>query len=311
MLFEASAPGSLMLLGEYAVLHGEPALVVAVDKRLSVRLIPRSDNQINIKSNLGQMTIDRLSIPIVAPFTFILAVLKKFQKKLPSGCDIEVMSDFSAQIGFASSAAVTAASLAIMDKWLNLHYSLLELARLGRTIIRQVQGQGSGADIAACIFGGIVYYRAQPFSIEKLSGLYPITVIYSGMKTPTSIAISNVNQAFLKRHELFQALCRAIGHCVEEGRAAIQKNEWIELGKVMNIQQGLMEALGVNTTNLQDIVYTLRNQDTILGAKISGSGFGDSAIGLGLIPKEVSLTNYTEQRIQVSMTDVGVVCEKK
>ena len=36
MLFKASAPGSLMLLGEYAVLQGKSALVCAIDKRMMV-----------------------------------------------------------------------------------------------------------------------------------------------------------------------------------------------------------------------------------------------------------------------------------
>jgi mevalonate kinase len=40
LMYKASAPGSLMLLGEYAVLHDYPALVCAIDKRISVIIEP-------------------------------------------------------------------------------------------------------------------------------------------------------------------------------------------------------------------------------------------------------------------------------
>ena len=51
MPFKASAPGSLMLLGEHAVLHGKPALVGALDKRITVTLTPMRHDRIEIISN--------------------------------------------------------------------------------------------------------------------------------------------------------------------------------------------------------------------------------------------------------------------
>lgn len=51
--YKASAPGSLMLLGEYAVMHDYPALVCAIDKRITVTLVPSDDEVIEIDSALG------------------------------------------------------------------------------------------------------------------------------------------------------------------------------------------------------------------------------------------------------------------
>ena len=58
MLFEASAPGSLMLMGEYAVLKGAAALCAAIDKRIYVKLTPRNDQKIMIHSALGEFSCD-------------------------------------------------------------------------------------------------------------------------------------------------------------------------------------------------------------------------------------------------------------
>ena len=49
----SSAPGSLMISGEHAVLHGRHALVGAVDQRVRVMLTPRADDTIRICSALG------------------------------------------------------------------------------------------------------------------------------------------------------------------------------------------------------------------------------------------------------------------
>ena len=42
MIVTATAPGKLVLLGEYAVLEGAPALVMAIDRRAEVRLETRT-----------------------------------------------------------------------------------------------------------------------------------------------------------------------------------------------------------------------------------------------------------------------------
>lgn len=304
MSFEVSAPGSLMLLGEYAVLHGKPALVCAIDKRIKVTLVPRHDQQITIASSLGQHATHLNQLTITPPFQFVLATINKFKKKMKFGCDITISSEFSDKMGFASSAAVTVATVTALSEWLKISMSQLELVRKARSIIREVQGVGSGADVAACVFGGIIAYRAAPLKIEKLSHSYPITVMYSGSKTPTVEAIKRVGEFFSHQPNLYKQICKLIATCVNQARREIDRSEWEKVGKIMNIQQGLMQSLGVSSPVLDGIVYTLREQKTILGAKISGSGFGDCVVALGEVNGNALST------IPVQITQKGVLCEK-
>lgn len=308
MLFKASAPGSLMLLGEYAVLHRKQALVCAIDKRITVSLTPRLDKKIHLESSLGsyQTTLDHLKR--VPPFQFVLAALGALKKYLKQGCDIKIESEFSATVGFASSAAVTVATLSALSAWLEMSFSEIELITLARKIVHRVQGIGSGADVAACVMGGIVLYRTKPLLAEKLPHVHPITVVYSGSKTPTVTAVKQVAENFSAYPKLFKQLCRSIHYCTTEGAAAILAEDWRKLGELMNIQQGLMESLGVNTPILSEIINTLRTQKTILGAKISGSGLGDCVVGLG---EGVFATQPAgAQQMQVQITNHGVSCEK-
>ncbi len=307
MSVKVTAPGSLMLMGEYAVLHGKRALVCAVDKRMTVVLTPRTDKKIIIRSALGNHECDLEKIEVVAPFQFVLTAIKNVQKKMKSGCEIEITTEFSDKIGFGSSAAVTVATVTALMTWLHLPYSKLELVRVARNIIRQVQGAGSGADVAACVFGGIIEYHSEPLTVEKLKNHYPLTVIYSGSKTPTPDAIKKVDQYFSDYPLIFQQFCKTIDTCVSEGKKAITNELWSKLGKLMNIQQGVMESLGVSNTVLQTIISSLRESDVILGAKISGSGFGDCVIALGELPASHAAKG---EKIPVNITDLGVQCEK-
>jgi mevalonate kinase len=301
MLFKASAPGSLMLLGEYAVLHGEYAVVSAVNRRMTVTLSPRTDHVITITSALGTYQTNLSQLEIAAPFQFVLASLIKFKNKLKYGCDIVIESEFSHQIGFASSAAVTVAMVAALFNWLNIPYSETELVKYSRDIVRTVQGVGSGADVAACVLGGIVAYCAEPFSIEKLNHTYPISVMYSGSKTPTIEAISTVQKKFSDQPALYKQLIGSIGICARDGIAAIKNQDWQSLGKVMDLQQGLMNELGVNTDALNHNINELRSQPGILGAKISGSGLGDCVVGLG---------THDHVSLDIVISQQGVQCEK-
>jgi mevalonate kinase len=92
----------------------------------------------------------------------------------------------------------------------------------------------------------------------------------------------------------------------------VRKEEWEKLGEIMNIQQGMLDSLGVNTALLGDMVLDLRKQQGILGAKISGAGLGDCVVGLGKLPDKYAYSGEHNgiQRIPVAMSLQGVHCEK-
>ncbi|MBX3709575.1 MAG: mevalonate kinase [Gammaproteobacteria bacterium] len=314
MRFKASAPGSLMLLGEYAVLYGKPALVCAIDKRITVTLTPRVDRRIEIQSSIyGHYSTELSQLQIEKPFHFALSALRYYQVKLKRGCDIDIATEFSDKIGLGSSAAVTVAMLAVIAAWLEIRVTPLDLIRQGRNVVQHVQGMGSGADVAASVYGGIVNYRAQPLKTEKIPITCPLTVLYAGYKTPTAEVIKHVQRRFSAYPVLLRDICHSVGQCAVEGVNFARKEDWIKLGDIMNIQQGMMESLGVSSSLLHDMVEDLRKQPGILGAKISGSGMGDCVIGLGGLPDSYSgvlIDHVGVQRIPVMMTLEGVDCEK-
>ena len=305
-VIKASAPGSTLVLGEHSVLSGEPAIVCAVDQRIHITLTPRGDRQVYIQSTLGDYTghLDHPAPNKTHRFTF--CILRLFREKLSHGFNIDIASEFSHQVGLGSSAALTAAIIAALHQFL---YGTMELPAIMETallIINTVQGRGSGADLAASLYGGLISYNTVPaMQVTPLNKELPLTLYYSGYKTETSEVLKQVAADTQLCPGLYKKLYALMGDCTREAIDAITREDLIHLGWCMNYYHGLLDALGVCDQKLAEINYTLRQQKAVLGSKISGSGLGDCLIALGK-PDDDTLVS---QRIPIKTATIGVTLE--
>ena len=78
-----SAPGSIMLMGEHAVLFGHRAIACAVDKRMHVVLQPRTDRRVIIESALAhyQSSLDELAAE--PSLSFVMYAITQVKAKIP------------------------------------------------------------------------------------------------------------------------------------------------------------------------------------------------------------------------------------
>ncbi len=298
----ASAPGSLMLMGEHAVLRGYPALVCAVNRRIHVMAEPRQDKMVHISSALGYEQFPLASIPADGAMAFICTAVASCREKVPGGISIAVESEMSSTVGLGSSAAVTAATLAAIRASSGEDINSHELHQSALAVIRQVQGTGSGADAAASVFGGVLAYRADPIEIQPLVASLPLTVLYSGSKTPTPEVIGLVNAFAARERERCEGIFSSMGACTERAISALQRSQLPELGSQLQEAQMLMCELGLSTQTLADMVSALESDSGILGAKISGSGLGDCVAGLGLSLRR----DWPWEKIDVAVTGEGL-----
>jgi phosphomevalonate kinase len=132
----ASAPGKVVLSGSYSVLEGAPAIVAAVDRYVIADASRRSEivtAEVRAAINGGGLDF--------APW-FDASALRVTD---PDGS--------SRKLGIGSSAAILAASLAACSPEGASRDDLFEKALDAH---RSAQGGGSGIDVAASIFGGIL-----------------------------------------------------------------------------------------------------------------------------------------------------------
>ena len=298
----ASCPGSVMILGEHAVLHGRRALACAINRRLTVVLAPRTDTRIQIHSALGDTNAELEDLKPEGPLRFALAALAGQRGRLGHGLDIQIESEFSDRVGLGSSAAVTVAITAAVHAIAGLAVPPETLHEECLDAIRAVQGIGSGADAAASIWGGIVLYRDQPRALRKLPNRCPLTLVYSGYKTPTRDVVLRVEAARSKDRQGFERIFDRIDGSVAEAAQAVERRDWARLGTLLNENQALMSQMGVSTPELDDIISQLRRSPGVLGAKISGSGLGDCALALGA----AAPADMPYQRIPVQISSQGI-----
>ncbi|OIP39121.1 MAG: hypothetical protein AUK47_10565 [Deltaproteobacteria bacterium CG2_30_63_29] len=177
-----SAPGKLILMGEYCVLEGAPALVSAVDRRLRVSSLPgKGFGTLHYHLDLPsrcELDLD-LSDPqeLERQSPFLHAVLATAAggawgrlEQLGGEtivCESADFYDHSSQglavgtkLGLGSSAASCVALMAIIRHRLGEVDDSRSLFELSLKAHRDFQlGRGSGADVAAATYGGLLAYR--------------------------------------------------------------------------------------------------------------------------------------------------------
>ncbi len=283
-----SAPAKLFLLGEHAVVFDGTCIITAVSARLFVSLTTHPESTLILDApdvgleNYQKPMRDVVAIPEkTGNSRFVESCIAVFNEHYPihDGLHITTRSEFNKDLGIGSSSAVVAATLFGLAQFYEVELSPMDLLELGVKAIQQVQNLGSGADLAVAIYGGTIYYEnRQPRVIETLPiENLPIFAVWSGKKVSTVNLVQEVRRLYEHQPNIVPTIIETILNIVEVGRTAFAEQDWVQVGELMNIQQGLLEALGVNTASLADIVFTAHEVGA-LGAKLSGAGGGDCAV---------------------------------
>lgn len=211
-------------------------------------------------------------------------------------------------MGFGTSAAVVIGTLMIISKFLNLAIENQEIFNQAIRVVHQIQdGLGSGADLAASLYGGIIAY--QNFKSQKiLSQKLDLVAIYCGYKVKTAAVIKIIEQQL--QQDLYKDLYANIFNSIDVysnlAIMAIETHNLKILGQILNVGHGLMSGLGLVDNNLDQIATYLRSYSSIYGAKISGAGLGDCVIGLGKLSEDfIDSINY--ECFSLQTTNQGVI----
>lgn len=171
----AKAPGKLVLLGDYAVLDGGPALVLAVNRGVRCNVFP-GGSAVRIETPDGDTRFVAPALEGAPPGRYVFS-------------DWNPVRGLREKPGFGGSAAACVAAC-------------LAAGRPGSdalAIHRAVQGSGSGVDVRASLAGGLL--RVEGESARHLPVVSP-SVIWSGRSARTGPRVARYlawseRQAFL------------------------------------------------------------------------------------------------------------------
>ncbi len=283
MYAAASAPGKLLLLGDHAVVYNHPCLVTAVDirydaavQRTESSVLEISTPELKQRGETHCISIYQVGQIYRRETAFVEAAVAQVQQRygIRSGLKINT-SGPARSYGLGSSSAVTVATLAALDSVFELGLSRRDLFSAGYQAVLDVQGIGSGFDVAAAVFGGTLYYVTGGLEIEPLHAIdLPFVVGYSGTKVGTVDLVKSVAEQRRRFPVLIDRIFAVIHDIVDAGRSSLIERDWNALGELMDIHQGMLEALGVSTAKLSALIYAARRAGAY-GAKLSGAGGGD------------------------------------
>jgi phosphomevalonate kinase len=272
-----SAPGKIFLVGEYAVLDGGTAVVAAVDRRARGRFVPGSAP----------------STPLVAEAVRSVGeYLESSGPAVPAGApeiDSSALSAEGGKLGLGSSAAAAVVAVG----------ALLEAAgreagadpalvfRLADRAHRAVQGgRGSGGDVAAAVFGGVIGYRRAEDGAPVVRTLGPapgeLVVFSAGAPRSTVDSIRDVEALARRDRARYQDRLREISAATADFLRAWDAAEGAAVVAAVDRAGRALDALGA-TAEMAIWTDAIRAAATLareLGgaAKPSGAGGGDVGI---------------------------------
>ena len=274
--------GKVILLGEHSVVYGRHAIAVPLpltmravvedcDKGMEL-LIPRW----GIEYQLAKPPEQRRSFEKAAGAIIDQLALGD------RGMRIEVFPDVPRGMGMGGSAALAVAIVRALDKHYGLELSdekVNELAFLSEKI---AHGQPSGIDNTVATYGeALVFRKGTPPLVEPLNIPESFSLVLAMTRTEglTAKTVQRVREARERKPKLYEKIFDDIDALVLQAVSAVQANDIATLGELMNVCQGLLNALQVSTPEIEHLIGIARRAGAS-GAKLTGGGGGGAIIAL-------------------------------
>lgn len=282
----ASAPGKIILFGEHFVVHGTPAILAAIDKRVTVTSTFTENKTIRVNSEmvLGTLEVpthipaDKLRHPIVElpfrPFIYLANKMINSHQDV-NGLEITIDSDIPIGVGLGSSSACCVAAAASISG-LFKELSSEEILKMSIEAEKTIFPDTSGADCTVCTYGGMIEYP----SIEKIDNTFGLNLLIANSMIPhnTKSSVEKVNKFKENDEERFSQLCDLETKLIDEVITAMKNNDATTFGLKMSENQKYLEEIQVSNETINDMISLLK--EISLGTKITGAGDGGCVIAL-------------------------------
>jgi hydroxymethylglutaryl-CoA reductase len=260
---QGSAAGKVILLGEHGVVYGRHALALPIPAAVGVVL-----------TEAPSLTHD-------LPGEFVERVLAELGVT-EANWRIEVRSRLPFGKGLGSSAAVAVALARAVDAKLELGLDDQRINAIAFESEKLAHGTPSGIDNTLATYAQpMLFHRDRGLHFELLEPVQaaPLVIAWGEETGHTREMVEGVRDRHSAAPAHFDALFDEMDRLSTEGARLLCDGDWRGLGALMNLCQGLLNAIGVSTPELERMI-ALARQSGAVGAKLTGAGGGGSIVAL-------------------------------
>lgn len=307
---EASAPGKAILFGEHAVVYGRPAIAVPVLDVQAKATLRSNDAETDLRIIAPDLDRDYLLAEADEddPLATIVRNTLQHLERTPPNVTLEVTSTIPLGRGLGSGAAISTAIVRILAQFFSQSLPPTQVSALVYEVEKIYHGTPSGIDNTVVAFEQPVYFiKGRPIQRMAVSDPFTLIIGDTGRTAPTHQVVGDLRQRWQKDRQRYEGYFDEIGAVVQQARMAIEQETFkLEaLGKLMNENQELLEALDVSSPELQQLIAVAR-QTGAWGAKLSGAGRGGNMIALASPEKASKIAQALREAgaVGVTVTDV-------
>ena len=296
-------PGKIHLIGEHAVVYGEPAIIAAINLNTILELTAASDLiTLPDKSTHKVIDVKEFASKIARlwehcsqenDFSAISLELKKDannfkllaigtvlnELELDCGFSLNQELELPSGAGLGSSAAFAVGISKGISKLANLDLKLDRINSLAFKIEQYVNGRPSGGDNTACCYGGLIWFEKnlsggknniEPLPVKLSADLGNFTILNTGKPEKTTAElvqhVANLEESYRSPR------IKAIGELAAPMLKSFKQSDREGIIKIINQSHKYLSELGVSTSLMDEIQQEVEASGG--AAKLCGAGGG-------------------------------------
>ena len=301
--------GKVILLGEHSVVYGRHA--IAAPLRLAIKARAEDADE-GLTLLIPRWGVEQRLHPDTARPGSFLALMNVVLGELGLAgrpMRIHVQPGVPRAVGLGSSAALAVAIVRAVDAHYRVGLSDEQVCRLAFECEKIAHGTPSGIDNTVATYGTtILFHRTdRPSAAESAPGgaagvvaadhdgvaagaapvtrtlnvpaPLPIVVGLTGTESLTAATVARVRERWLHQPGLYEGIFDTIDALALAAADAVETADMAQLGELMNICQGQLNALQVSSPQIEELVQVARRAGA-LGAKLTGGGGGGAVVAL-------------------------------